>query len=391
MRNSIRWAAAFLALALLAPQTGYAGTSADSGVTGDTITIGAVIDHSGFGQTFCRPIEQGDRLVIDRINAAGGINGRKLRFLSEDDGYTATNTLAAVRKLVEQDGAFALLQVCGSDGTRAVLPYIEAHGIPLFDPVSGDVPLAGTHWVWVTQGQYRDEAGVIAQYAVRTLRARRIGLLYQAGEVGDPALATLQAALPRMGASLVTGQPFLAIQADFAGILAHLRAAHPDVVVVTGIPGPLAGFMREAARVHYRPPLGFIGTYPLGDQSWIHLGGPEAQGMLVSAYGDISGRSPATQAYLKAAGAGVQSFSAYQYYGFYNATLLTVALRNAGRDLTRAGLRRALDTSFRNYQSGYGPPITFTAAQHLAAGQFALFRVTAGGFVQVTGYLSPGP
>ncbi|HWE63495.1 MAG TPA: ABC transporter substrate-binding protein [Chloroflexota bacterium] len=393
MNSTILRAAACLVLvpALLAPRATQARPPATPGVTASMITIGGIIDHSGFGQTFCRPIEQGDRLVIDRVNAAGGINGRKIRFITEDDSYVATNTLPAMRKLAEQEGVFAILQVCGSDGTRAVLPYTESHGIPFFDPVSGEVSLAGTHWTWVTQGQYRDEAAVIARYAFTTLHARRIGLLYQAGEVGDPALAELQHLLPRLGASLVTSQPFLAIQFSFAGALAHLRAAHPDLVIVTGIPTALAGFMKEAARVHYRPPLGFIGTYPLGDQSWIRLGGPEVQGMLVSAYGDISGRAPATQAFLRASGGKAQRFSAYEYYGFYNTTLFTVALRDAGRDLTRAGLRHALDTNFRDYQSGNGPALTFTPTQHLAANLFALFKVTPNGFTQVTGYQRPLP
>jgi branched-chain amino acid transport system substrate-binding protein len=380
---------ALLCTMLATPKTTYAVTAGVPGVTDTTIKIGAIIDHSGFGQPFCRPIEAGDNVVFNRINAAGGVFGRKIQFITEDDSYSAANSQAAMRKLVEQDGVFAVMQVCGSDGTNAVLPYTEGHGIPLFDPISGAVPTAGTHWTWVTQGQYRDEATVIAAYAVRKLGAKRVALVYQAGEVGDPALQGLTAALPKLGAKLVASEPFLPIQADFSGALGHLRAANPDVVVLSGIVSPAATFMQQAARIHYRPHLGFIGTYPLGDHSWIRASGPWAQGALVSSYGDISGQAPAARAYIKAVGATPTNFSAYGYYGFYNATLFITALQKAGRNLTRASLQHALDTGFHNYDSGFGPPITWTPAQHLAIRQFALFKVTGYVFAQVTPFVGP--
>lgn len=61
------------------------------GVSGSTIPIGAIIDHTGFGQSICRPIEAGDTLALRRINASGGVNGRTIRFVTEDDGYSAGN------------------------------------------------------------------------------------------------------------------------------------------------------------------------------------------------------------------------------------------------------------------------------------------------------------
>ena len=389
-RSSRAAGCAVLCLTMLGSTAASAAPPMVPGVTGSTITIGAIIDHSGFGQSICRPIEAGDALALRRINASGGVYGRTIRFITEDDGYSAGNALPAMRKLVEQDNVFAIMQVCGSDSTNAVLPYTEGHAIPFFDPVSGAVQAAGTHWTWVTQGQYRDDAEVIAEYAVRRLGAKRIGILYQAGEVGDPALQGLTAVLPKLGAQLVASEPFLAIQDNFAGALAHLRSAHPDLIILSGIPNPVAAFMQQSARIHYKPRLGFIGTYPLGDQAWIQGSGALAQGALVSSYADISGQAPATRAYAVSAGSTGGHFSAYGYYGFYNTNLFITALQKAGRTLTRTRLQQALDTGFRNYDAGFGPLITFTPSQHLAIHRFALFQVRGQGFVQITPYRSPG-
>ncbi|HEY8324612.1 MAG TPA: ABC transporter substrate-binding protein, partial [Ktedonobacterales bacterium] len=92
--------------------TGSGPAASVPGVDASTITIGAVLDTTGPIKVICQPILDGDNLYIDKINAAGGINGRKVKLLQVSDSGDATKTKDAVRQLVEQDNAFAIFQVC---------------------------------------------------------------------------------------------------------------------------------------------------------------------------------------------------------------------------------------------------------------------------------------
>ncbi|HLG77054.1 MAG TPA: ABC transporter substrate-binding protein, partial [Ktedonobacteraceae bacterium] len=140
---------AFLAIAIVALLTlsacGSSGGGSPSsgggattpGVTNDTITIGGVLDTTGAIKVICAPILAGDQLYFDKVNAAGGINGRKIKFIQVSDNGDPTKTKDAVRQLVEQDNIFALFQVCGSGASNQAESYTVPRGIPFEDPIGG--------------------------------------------------------------------------------------------------------------------------------------------------------------------------------------------------------------------------------------------------------------
>src|SRR5258708_5205122 len=112
------YAALLVVMAAMFGLAACGGTTAASasvpGVTSNTITIGAVLDTTGPIKVICAPILAGDQLYFNKINAAGGINGRQVKLVPVSDSGDATKTKDAVRQLFEQDNAFALFQVCGS-------------------------------------------------------------------------------------------------------------------------------------------------------------------------------------------------------------------------------------------------------------------------------------
>jgi branched-chain amino acid transport system substrate-binding protein len=387
----------FLAIAIVAMFTlsacgGSGGGSSGAtvpGVTNDTITIGGVLDTTGAIKVICAPILAGDQLYFDKVNAAGGINGRKIKFIQVSDNGDPTKTKDAVRQLVEQDNIFALFQVCGSGAANQAESYTVPKGIPFEDPIGGGAKFTDTQgqalpWVWMTQPNYGDEGHVMGYYLTQTLKAKTVGLLYEDDVLGLQQKTALGESLQKYGGSLVASVGYSATQTDFTAAVQTLKAANPDIIVLNGLPGPTAQFVTTATGQGYRPHLGYLANYPMADNSWAKVLGSAGDGIYVSGY--TSSTTPVAQAYLQAT-ASDPVFSAYKFYGYINAKLFVDALQKAGKDLTRDSLRNALDHDFVNYDTGFGPTLTWSPTQHGGISDFMFFQIKNGALTPVSGFI----
>jgi len=382
-------------LTLMAACGGSAGGSTASGatapgVTSNTITIGAVLDTTGLIKVICAPILTGDELYFNQINAAGGIHGRKIRLVQVSDNGDSTKTRDAVRQLFEQDNAFALFQVCGSGNSNVAETYTNPRGIPFVDPIGGgarftDAQGKALPWVWMTQPNYGDEGYVMGYYLTQALHARTVGLLYEDDVLGLQQKTTLGESLQKYGGSLVSTVGYNATQTDFTAAVQTLRAANPDIIVLNGLPGPTAQFVTTATQQGYRPPLGYLANYPMADNSWAKALGSAGEGIYVSGYTNVD--TPVGQQYLRLT-ASDPVFSAYKFYGYINAKLFADALDKAGPNLTRESLRNALDHDFVNYQTGFGPTITWSPTQHGGISDFIFFQIKHGALTPVSKFIS---
>ncbi|GCE18552.1 ABC transporter substrate-binding protein [Dictyobacter kobayashii] len=347
------------------------------GVSNDTITIGAVLDTTGPLKVICAPILAGDQLYFDKINAAGGINGRKVKLVQVSDDGDSTKTKGAVRQLFEQDNAFALFQVCGSGNANVAESYTNPKGIPFVDPIGGgskfvDAQGKALPWVWMTQPNYGDEGHVIGYYLTSKQHAKTVGLLYEDDVLGLQQKSTLSESLQKNGAKLTASIGYNAAQPDFTAAVQALKATHPDVIVLNGLPGPTAKFVAAASSQGYRPPMGYLANYPMADNSWAKVLGSAGDGTYVSGY--TSTTSPIGQEYLKAT-SGDAVFSAYKFYGYINSKIFSDALSKAGKNPTRDSLRDALDHDFNNYDTGFGPSLTWTPDKHGGVSDFMFFQI----------------
>jgi branched-chain amino acid transport system substrate-binding protein len=376
--------------ALAACGGGAAATAASvPGVSNDTITIGAVLDTTGPLKVICAPILAGDQLYFDKINASGGINGRKIKLVQVSDSGNATRTKDAVRQLFEQDNAFALFQVCGSGAANVAESYTNPKGIPFVDPIGGgskftDAQGKALPWVWMTQPNYGDEGHVIGYYAANTLHAKTVGLLYENDVLGLQQKNTLGESVQKAGGQLVASVGYSATQTDFTAAVQTLKAAHPDIIVLNGLPGPTAKFVAAASTQGYRPAMGYLANYPMADNSWAKVLGAAGEGVYVSGYTSTS--SPVGQTYLQAT-ASDAVFSAYKFYGYINAKIFTDALNKAGQSLTRDSLRNALDHNFNNYDTGFGPSLTWTPDRHGGVSDFMFLQVKNGQLTQSSAFI----
>src|SRR5579885_1309485 len=392
---------AFLAIAIVALLTlsacGSSGGGSPSsgggattpGVTNDTITIGGVLDTTGAIKVICAPILAGDQLYFDKVNAAGGINGRKIKFIQVSDDGNSTKTKDAVRQLVEQDNVFAIFQVCGSGAANVAESYLGPKGIPFVDPIGGGAKFTDAQgqalpWLWMTQPNYGDEGHVIGYYLTQKLQAKKVGLLYEDDVLGLQQKTALGESLQKYSGSLIASVGYSATQTDFTAAVQTLKAANPDIIVLNGLPGPTAKFVAAATGQGYRPHLGYLANYPMADNSWARVLGSAGEGIYVSGY--TSTTTPVAQAYLQAT-ASDPVFSAYKFYGYINAKLFVDALQKAGKDLTRDSLRQALDHDFVNYDTGFGPTLTWSPEQHGGISDFIFFQIKNGVLTPVSDFI----
>lgn len=377
------------ALALSACGTAQTSAASVPGVDQNTITIGAVLDTTGPLKVICQPIYQGDQLYIDKINAAGGIHGRKINLVQVSDNGDPTKTKDATRQLVEQNNAFAIFQVCGSGAANVAESYLGPKGVPFVDPIGGgaqfnDASGKALPWLWMTQPNYGDEGHVLGYYAATTLKAQKVALLYEDDVLGLQQKTTLGEALTKNGASLVASVGYKATQTDFSSAVQTLKAANPDLIVLNGLPGPTAKFVLTAAQQGYKPSLGYLANYPMADNSWPKVLGSAGEGIYVSGYTSVD--TPVGKDYLSLT-SGDAVFSAYKFYGYINAKLFVDALDKAGSNLTRASLQQALNTDFSSYDTGFGPTITWTPEQHGGIKDFQILQVKNGVLTPVSAFI----
>lgn len=381
--------ASLLALAACSPSGGGSAGATAPGVDQSAITIGAVLDTTGAIKVICQPIYEGDQLYINKINAAGGVNGRKIKLVQVSDNGDSTKTKDAVRQLVEQDNAFAIFQVCGSGNANVAESYLGPKGIPFVDPIGGgaqftDASGKALPWLWMTQPNYGDEGHVLGYYAASTLKAKKVALLYEDDVLGLQQKTTLGEALTKYGATLVASVGYKYTQTDFSSAVQTLKAAQPDLIVLNGLPGPTAKFVLAAAQQGYKPSLGYLANYPMADNSWPKVLGAAGEGIYVSGYTSVD--TPVGKDYLSATSSD-PVFSAYKFYGYINTKLFVDALGKAGASPTRASLQTALNTDFSNYDTGFGPTLTWTPDQHGGIKDFQILQVKNGTLAPVSPFI----
>jgi branched-chain amino acid transport system substrate-binding protein len=190
--------------------------------------------------------------------------------------------------------------------------------------------------------------------------------------------------LPKYGAKLVASVGYSATQTDFTAAVQTLKAAHPDLIVLNGLPGPTASFVTTASGQGYHPALGYIANYPMADNSWAKLLGKAGEGIYVSGYTSLS--TPLVKKYL-ASTASDSTFSAYKFYGYTQAHLFVDALKDAGKNLTRASLQHAFNSDFSGYDTGYGPTLTWSPTKHGGTSDFMFFQIKNGQLAPVSDFI----
>lgn len=330
--------AAVLATSAIAAAQAQVQRHAHDGVTRNSLIIGQSVALSGPAAVAARPFHQGARVYFDRLNAAGGIHGRRIELLTLDDYGEPATTVANTRKLLDR-GVLCLFGYYGSPQVAAAYPLARDAGTIMFAPLAGADTLRGEQFpnLYTLRPDYAEETAVVARHA-QMLGARKLGILH----AGDgEALAALDAArrgLSQLGARLV------AERLISAGGVGNVLAAEPESIVVIAGTREAADAVRQVrAKQFHRPVYVFsnAGEALLADEL-----GATGAGVVVARVvpgTENAQTSIARELVATATAERLGPPNVYMMEGYLAAHVLAQALRQASAEPTPAKLRTAIE------------------------------------------------
>jgi ABC-type branched-subunit amino acid transport system substrate-binding protein len=348
-----RFFRAFVVLTALAaaPLSGHAEKNYGPGVSDTEIKIGQTMPYSGPLSAF-GTIGKAQAAFFEMINSKGGVNGRRIRLLSLDDGYSPPRTIEQTRKLVESDEVLLLFSSFGTPTNTAAMKYLNAKKVPqLFIAATGMKWGDPRNFPWTMAflpSQKTGTAGYV-RYLLQHRPGAKIGVLYQNDDFGKDYVKALKDQLgDRAGSMIVAEASYESTDPSVDSQIATLKDSGADTFFSFTSPKFSAQGIRKASDIGWKPLL-FIPYSATSVTAVLQPAGLQKSiGVISSAYvkdpTDPQWKADAaTQEWL----AWMKSFypdgdvaEIYNVYAYTNAQLLIQVLKQCGDDLTRENVMK---------------------------------------------------
>jgi branched-chain amino acid transport system substrate-binding protein len=345
--NRLSWARA--ALVGAASVVGLVGHAfGESGVTTGAIVIGQSITLQGGKNAYGVAVREGAKVMIDAVNAAGGVNGRQIVVRVLDDDNKPAVAEANARKLIDE-GAFMLFGSVEGAPSTAVMKVAAELKVPLFGPMAGPPTLRRPHqpYVFPVRAEHRDEFRALMQYA-KSIGMSSVGLFHADSDGGRQHLQNLTLIAQELGMSVAVAVPFKADAADaqIDGFVQQIAAGRPQFMINHGAAALYAKLIRKARVAGAKTVFYGVnsGSYQIAKEL-----GALAQGMVFAQVvpSPWERKTALTREYQDAMRRALPNaeFSYGSLEGYMTAKALVQALRTAGAQPTRAGVIKALENS----------------------------------------------
>jgi branched-chain amino acid transport system substrate-binding protein len=343
-------AIASLAAAIAAPSA-TAQKSYDPGATDGEIKIGNIAPYTGWANPYAA-VARAEAAYFQMINDRGGINGRKISFLSVDNASDPAQTSALASKLVEQDQVLLIFSSIGTEDNLAIRAYLNDHKIPqLFVESSSAVFNDPSHFPW-TMGffaTYRNEGIAYAQYLLQNKPAAKVGVLYANNDAGKEFLAGAHDGFGDKAPKLIVKEvSYQVSDQSLQPQIAALRDSGADVFLDFSL-GP---FTTQAIRTAYElgwHPLQFIPNASLSVAAFLEPAGLQKSAGIISNARSKSWISPRAQSdpavrefldWMSKYNPGASLRDQNNVAGYERAQALVALLKNCGDNLTRANVMK---------------------------------------------------
>ena len=348
---------------------------AEDGVTKGEVVLGMCNALTGPASALGLGMKKGATVYFDRVNAAGGVHGRKIRLVSVDDGYEPKNTVERTKALIGKDRVFALFGYVGTPTSVAVLPTVAEEKIPFWGPFTGAEILRTpvNRYVFNVRGSYYDEAEKQVRTLTERFKIQRVGILYQNDAYGLAVRAGILKALKKRGLDPVGEATYERNTEDVAVALATLQKAKPDAVSMVGTYKAMAAFIKKARASGFSPVflnVSFVGTAALLGE----LGGAGEDVLITQVMpSPWDSALPLVEQYradMRAAGRSELDYTDLE--GYVAAAVFVEALKKAGPEPTREGFITAAE-SLRTDVGGM--EVSFSPTDHSAMDAVFLTRI----------------
>lgn len=370
IRNKTLVALLAASLAVIAGPT----CAQDVGLTKDQILIGGYGPITGPAAYIGLGSRDGTELAIKEINDAGGIHGRKLKLLFEDDGFSPSKALASVKKLVEQDKVFMMLGLSGSNPTVGTVEYSREAKVPSYAVLASAPQYTHPFNRYLFRGGATELARygeLNAEYLIEFLQAKRIAMLSGTDENAKNEGDNTEKMLEKWyGVKLVMRAEFKVGDKDFTPQLLQAKQANADVIITLAQVPEVSILLRQARELGIKQAI--MGSPAAVDNGVIAGAGLNAEGytggwlsgqFLNSVHPDmVKFREAWAKLHPDAPKGRPNLFDVLGYSEMY---VIAEAMKRAGPDLTREKLVDALET-IENYKvSEIATPRTFTNWHHI--------------------------
>jgi ABC-type branched-subunit amino acid transport system substrate-binding protein len=353
------------AACILIPALTAVPSHAETGVSAHRILLGESAAFSGPAAQLGIDLHTGAKLYFDSINQQGGIHGRKIEILTADDKYEPELAAKNTRRLIQDDGVFALFGYVGTPTSNAALPIFTAAHVPFFAPFSGAQSLREpfVREIFHIRAGYLEETEHLVDRLVQ-VGIRNIAVFHQNDAYGQSGLEGVQRALKKRGIALVDDAKVERNSVDVSAAAQRLMTRHPDAIIQISTYSASAALIKTMRRAGYTGQfhnVSFVGSQPLANAL-----GADGPGVGISQVMPFPWKTanPVVAEYtreLKKANAGEPNFSSLE--GYVAAKVFVEGLRRAGPDLTREKLIAALESiNLKNYDIGF--PVDFSANNH---------------------------
>jgi branched-chain amino acid transport system substrate-binding protein len=350
----------FLAAAALASvavvMSAGATSNATPGVTAKTILLEGTFPLSGAASGYA-PIPVGMDAYFQYVNSKGGVNGRKITWKYEDDGYNPANTVQLTHKFVEQDHAFALVGGLGTEPQLPVRQYLNDNKVPQLFVSTGATTFSRDWalypWTLGWQPDYEAEGAIYGKYIVKNFPTAKLGVLFQDDDYGNDYLRGLKAGLTQQHQTqIVASMPYTLGSGAPATQVGTLKASGADTFVIFATPTPTIQAYVVATKLGWTPAHVITNSVSATD-AFLTLatksGSTITNGTLSVGYtmdpaNPIYNKQPGMKLYrqIMAKYAPKQNANdGLNLYGVAKAWNTVQVLQAAGKNLTRAGLMKA--------------------------------------------------
>lgn len=370
---------------LVASFGGALPSMGEVGVTDNEIKIGTHMALTGPAAVVGQPMHKGIKIYFDYVNDTGGVYGRKLTFLVEDDAFLPSRAKEAAKKLIYNDKVFAFLAPLQGAGILASMPDIMSNKVPVvfFMAATDELTNPPKRYVFGWAVPYRTATALQVDWAVNRLGRKRIAFLNQWGPAGEENVRGATERLKKYGLDLVIGEQLQNVEMDYSGLVAKLRAKNVDCVVITTTAQWTVPILREIERQGWKVDT-VIGPGSANPELLIKLAGSAAEGaFLMMNTVPLDSDDPFMNEYrdnLRKYGRGEEP-AVYNNMGYGVARMFVEALRQVGKDLTREKLVGTLE-SWKNYDTGWIGRISYGPDDHDGAERFVV-GILKGGHVVI--------
>ena len=380
MRRHILAAAGALALSAALPSLAPAQTV--RGVTNTEIVIGTYTDLSGVTVSWGVNNSNAIRMAFEEVNARGGIHGRKIRYIVEDNQYQVPRSIQAANKLINRDNVFLMIANGGTPMNNAVMPDQLAKGVPNMFPLTSarsmHEPFHRLKFALVSS--YYDQMRAAVKYLVEKQGKKSLCAMYQDTDFGRDNMDGVRAQLDAMKLKLTAETAHKPTDADFSASVAKLKDAGCDAILLGTIVRDTNQIMAAIRKIGWDVTvMSQVAAY---DSAVAEVPGGATEGMLCMTsviFASADDPRPAVQAFIrnyKAKYGRDPNFAAQ--IGYTAANTLIKGLENAGRNLTVDSLIAGME-QIKGLQDIFGsPPMTFGPDQRLGS-NMSYIAVVKGG------------